>query len=107
VKGRTVALNKPAAELTKKVPAAAVDKVKTRPTPAVTKKAAPPTEKKPNRIVRYFKEVRAELRKVVWPNRKTTIRLTAIVFAVTTGMSLFLGLLDLIFSKLFALIIGA
>jgi preprotein translocase SecE subunit len=44
---------------------------------------------------------------VVWPTRKTTIRLTAIVFAVTTAMSLFLGLLDLIFSKLFALIIGA
>jgi preprotein translocase subunit SecE len=102
-----VALNKPAAEAAKKAVAPANDKVKTKPTPTVTKKAAPPAEKKPNRIVRYVKEVRAELRKVVWPTRKTTIRLTAIVFAVTTAMSLFLGLLDLIFSKLFALIIGA
>lgn len=102
-----MALIKPAAEAARKVAVPASEKSKAKPTPVVTKKAAPPTEKKPNRIVRYFKEVRAELRKVVWPTRKTTIRLTAIVFAVTTAMSLFLGLLDLIFSKLFALIIGA
>lgn len=102
-----MALNKPAAEAAKKPIAATSDKGRVKPTQAAPKKPAPPTEKKPNRLVRYFKEVRAELRKVVWPTRKTTIRLTAIVFAVTTAMSLFLGLLDLIFSKLFALIIGA
>ena len=101
-----MALNKSAARVTRKPVVAASDKGKAKPTPATPKKPAPPTEKKSNRLVRYFKEVRAELRKVVWPTRKTTIRLTVIVFAVTTAMSLFLGLLDLIFSKLFALIIG-
>lgn len=102
-----MALNKPAAVAARKPVAVANDKGRAKPTPTVLKKTAPPTEKKQNRLVRYFKEVRAELRKVVWPTRKTTIRLTAVVLAVTTAMSLFLGLLDLIFSKLFALIVGA
>ena len=61
--------------------------------------------KKEYRLVRYFKEVRAELRKVVWPSRRVTIRLTSIVFGVTVAMSLALGLIDWIFTQLFTLII--
>jgi len=75
--------------------------------PAIAKKAAPPAVKKENKLVRYFKEVRAEVRKVVWPTRQAALRLTAIVIGVTAAMSLFLGLVDLLFSKLFGLIIGA
>jgi len=71
----------------------------------VAKKAAT-SAKKEYRIVRYFKEVRAELRKVVWPSRRATVRLTSIVFGVTVAMSLALGLVDWIFSQVFALIIG-
>lgn len=62
--------------------------------------------RKEYRIVRYFKEVRAELRRVVWPSRRTTIRLTSIVFGVTVGMSLALGLIDWVFTQVFTLIIG-
>ena len=62
--------------------------------------------KKEHRIVRYFKEVRAEIKRVVWPSRRTTIRLTSIVFAVTVAMSLALGLIDWIFTQVFTLIIG-
>ena len=58
-----------------------------------------------NRIVRYFRETRAELRKVVWPSRKETTRLSAIVVAVTVGLSAFLGLVDLVFSRLIGLIV--
>jgi len=65
------------------------------------KKAA----KKENRIVSYFRGVRAELRKVVWPSRRTTLNLTAIVFAVTVVMSMAMGLIDWVFTKLFALVI--
>lgn len=79
----------------------------TKPVPAATKKAAPPAPKKERKIVRYFKEVRAEIRKVVWPSRQTALRLTGIVIAVTAAMSIFLGFVDWVFSKLFALIIGA
>jgi len=63
-------------------------------------------EKKESRIVRYFKEVRAEIRKVVWPSRKTTTNLTLIVLGVTAAMSAALGLIDWLFAKLFTLIIG-
>jgi len=58
-----------------------------------------------NRIVRYFRETRAELRKVVWPSRKETTRLSLIVVAVTVLMSAGLGLIDLVFSRLMGLII--
>ena len=64
------------------------------------------TVKKENRIVRYFKEVRAELGKVVWPPRRNALNLTAIVLAVTASMSILMGVLDWLFAKLFALILG-
>lgn len=68
-----------------------------------SKKATP--TKKENRLVRYFREVRAELQKVVWPTRREALNLTAIVLGVTTTMSIGLGLVDWIFSRLFAFII--
>lgn len=72
----------------------------------MAKKAAEPAVKKEYRIVRYFKEVRAELRKVVWPSRREATNLTAIVLAVTVTMSIVLGIIDWIFARLFALIIN-
>ena len=70
------------------------------------KAAKPAPAKKENRIVRYFKEVRAELQKVVWPSRREATNLTAIVLGVTTVMSIGLGLVDWIFTQLFGFIIG-
>ena len=61
--------------------------------------------KKENRFLRYFKEVRAELRKVVWPSREEATNLTAIVLGVTVSMSVALGLIDWVLTRLFALII--
>jgi preprotein translocase subunit SecE len=58
-----------------------------------------------SRVIRYFRETRAELRKVVWPTRQETINLTGIVLAVTLAMSALLGLIDLFFSRVFALLI--
>jgi preprotein translocase subunit SecE len=60
--------------------------------------------RQPNAIVRYFRETSGELKKVNWPTRREAINLTAIVLAVTLGMSIVMGFLDLIFSRLFALI---
>ena len=54
--------------------------------------------KKENAVARYFRETRAELRKVNWPSRQETWRLTQIVLIVTIGMALFLGLLDTFFT---------
>ncbi|OGO41514.1 MAG: preprotein translocase subunit SecE [Chloroflexi bacterium RBG_16_57_9] len=58
-----------------------------------------------NRLVRYIRETRSELRKVVWPTREEWINLTAIVTAVTVAMSALLGLIDFIFTQIFGLII--
>ena len=58
-----------------------------------------------NRVARYLRETRAELRKVVWPSRKEATRLSAIVVAVTAGMSAFLGAVDLLFARLIGLIV--
>lgn len=59
--------------------------------------AAVVTPKEDNAVVKYFKETRAELRKVVWPTRDETKNLTIIVVSVTVAMAVFLGLLDYIF----------
>jgi preprotein translocase subunit SecE len=55
-------------------------------------------------IERYFKETIGELRKVSWPTRKEALSLTAIVLVVLFIMSMYLGLLDFIFTRIFTLI---
>ena len=44
--------------------------------------------------MQYFRETRAELRKVVWPTREEAINLTAIVVVTIFAMSVFLGFFD-------------
>mgnify|MGYP003572680417 FL=1 len=59
------------------------------------------TEKKqgqPNAVMRYFRETRGEIRKVTWPTRQESWRLTAIVLGVTVATAAFLWLFDTIFS---------
>ncbi len=62
-----------------------------------------PSDKKPsnqsNPISRYFRETRGELRKVTWPSREESWRLTAIVLSVTLAMSAFLWVFDTLFSN--------
>ena len=60
---------------------------------------------RPNRIVEYFRDTQAELRKVVWPSRQEATRLSLIVVSVMVAMSAFLGLIDWIFSRLVGLIV--
>jgi len=54
--------------------------------------------KKENAIIRYLRDTRTELRKVHWPTRQETMRLTQIVLTVTVGMAIFLWLMDVLFS---------
>lgn len=53
----------------------------------------------PNKVTRYFRETRGELRKVTWPTRDESWRLTAIVLGVTVVMAAFLWVFDTIFSN--------
>ena len=52
-----------------------------------------------NRVARYVRETRGEIRKVTWPTRQESQRLTAIVLGVTAFMAIFLGILDFMFSN--------
>jgi len=53
-----------------------------------------------NQIVTFFKEVKAQLKKVNWLSRKETIKYTAIVIVVSTLVAVFLSSLDYIFNQL-------
>jgi len=58
-----------------------------------------------NAIIRYFQETSEELRKVSWPTREQSIRLTLIVWGATSVAAIFLGALDFLFHQLAALIL--
>ncbi|MGH2544931.1 MAG: preprotein translocase subunit SecE [Ardenticatenaceae bacterium] len=58
------------------------------------------TKEQQSAVVRYFKEVRSEMSKVVWPSREQATNLTIIVLVVMFAMSVFLGVLDLLFGEM-------
>lgn len=70
------------------------------------KKSQKKKQKQQSGIRRFYRETVGELRKVTWPTREEAINLTIIVIVVTFGMSAFLGIVDFLFSRLFALILG-
>jgi len=59
-----------------------------------------------NRITKYFKEVRAEIRKVTWPSRAEVTRLSTIVIVVLVAASAVMALIDYAFSWLMRIIIS-
>jgi len=56
-------------------------------------------------LLTFLNEVKLELSKVVWPTRQETVRLTAVVIAVSVIIGLFIGALDVIFVKLTEIVI--
>ncbi len=56
---------------------------------------------------RTYQDTRAELRKITWPTREETIRLTLVVIALSITLALFLGVIvDRAFFWLYSRIIG-
>ena len=51
----------------------------------------------------FFKEVRTELYKVVWPSKKQVLKLTLIVISVSVAVGAFIGGLDYVFTKIMAI----
>lgn len=67
--------------------------------------ALPSTPKLPNVApVQFLKEVVTELKKVTWPTRAETIKLTAVVIAISVIVGLFIGGLDIVFLRITSLI---
>ena len=56
--------------------------------------------------VRAFGDVVSELRRVTWPTREETTRLTIMVIAVAAVIGTFLGLIDLAFTRIMSFILG-
>ena len=50
-------------------------------------------------ILTFISEVKSEVLKVVWPKRDEVIKLTLIVFLVSTAVGLYVGGLDFLFTK--------
>ena len=67
------------------------------------------TKKKPNffnRIIAYFKDLKSEIKKVVWPTKQATLRNTIVVLVTIVVLGLFIVLLDLGFTSLLGLLLG-
>lgn len=62
--------------------------------------------KKPGKISKWFKELKQELKKVIWPTRKTVVNNSIVVFAAMLGFAVFTFLLDEGFLWLFHLAIS-
>jgi len=58
------------------------------------------------KIFGFLRESWAELKKVVWPSRKQTVRLTVAVLAITFGVAGFTAALDYVFSKMLNLLVA-
>lgn len=57
-----------------------------------------------NKISSYVRESVEELKKVHWPSKNETIRLTAYVIGVSLGVGLFVTLFDYIFQQVLTLV---
>lgn len=55
---------------------------------------------------RLVGEVVSELRRVTWPTREETTRLSIMVIAVALAVGVFLGAVDLGFTRLLSIILG-
>jgi len=54
----------------------------------------------------FFGESRQELKKVTWPNKQQTMTSTWVVLLVTVILAVFLGLVDLVLSKVIGFILA-
>lgn len=54
----------------------------------------------------YLREVVYELRRVVWPSRKETVGSTSVVLVIVILCGIFLGVVDLILSRLIRVFVG-
>ena len=57
-------------------------------------------------VLTYLKQVVAELRKVIWPNRKQMGTYTSVVLAFLVFMVTLIGLVDLGLAKLVLMVFG-
>ncbi|MGD1151871.1 MAG: preprotein translocase subunit SecE [Syntrophales bacterium] len=58
------------------------------------------------KIVRFLKEAKIELRKVTWPTPRQTLASTSVVIIVVIIVSIFLGIVDFGLAKAIRMVLG-
>ncbi len=56
--------------------------------------------------VQFLREVKTELKKVTWPNKRQVVSSTAVVLVLVGIVSLLLGFVDFILARLVRLVVG-
>ena len=56
------------------------------------------------KAIQFLSEVKSEVKRVTWPTKKEAMGGTAVVLVVVFIMALFLGLVDLLLSKIIGVI---
>lgn len=65
---------------------------------APAKKPQAKSVKKPNKVVKYFKDLKSEFKKVVWPSKKSVVNNTGVVLAAMIISGLFIWGVDSVFA---------
>ena len=58
------------------------------------------------KIKQFFREFRIEMKKVSWPSRKEIVASTGVVLVVVLLISFYLGLADLLLSKMLKIMLS-
>lgn len=74
--------------------------------PAQVKASAVPVPKMKKGLGVFMREAMAEMKKVSWPTKKETTRLTGVVFAVCFSVIAFMFVLSVVFEQIFKIISG-
>ena len=88
------------AENEKKVPETAV--VSDTETKAVKKDTKSKKDKKPSRVIAWFRTTKAELKKISWTPKKTLIKNTVIALSGMVALGAVIALLDFLFNRAIA-----
>lgn len=59
----------------------------------------------PARAIEFLRDVVAEMRRITWPSRRSILGGTAAVFLVAGFVTLYIWVLDIIFSRLLAFVL--
>ena len=59
-----------------------------------------------DKIIRFLKEAKIELKKVTWPTPRQTLASTSVVIIVVIIVSIFLGIVDFGLAKAIRMVLG-
>jgi preprotein translocase subunit SecE len=74
--------------------------------PTAVRDGRPGTGSLPGRVVRFLREVVAELRKVIWPTRKQMVTYTIVVLIFVSFMVALVAAMDYVFGQVVLFLFG-